>query len=170
MSLGGSNWGTTGFCEVDLTRQGFTGWLDFPTAAKGENFPRIGGIYVVHYDGPHPPSFEKVSSGGWFKGRDPSVSHEALLANWVEGASVVYIGKADQLRRRIRQFAEFGRGRPKGHWGGRLIWHLSTASLRIAWAETPDRAPIDAEANLIGCFRSAYGKPPFANNPHLLGR
>jgi hypothetical protein len=58
----------------------------------------------------------------------------ALIANWVDGAEVVYIGKADQLKRRLTQFADFGGGKPIGHWGGRLIWQLHEyrrAALRV---------------------------------------
>jgi excinuclease UvrABC nuclease subunit len=35
----------------------------------------------------------------------------------VIGAEVVYIGKADNLRRRLREFARFGVSAPIGHWG-----------------------------------------------------
>jgi hypothetical protein len=96
---------------------------------------------------------------------------DALVSNWVPGAEVVYIGKADQLRRRLVQFADFGAGRPVGHWGGRLIWQLAdVAALQVAWKATPDCLPIAAEADLISKFRKACGKPPFANDPHRLGR
>lgn len=94
----------------------------------------------------------------------------ALRANWVDGAEVVYIGKADNLLRRLREFARFGEGEPIGHWGGRLIWQLSdSAELLVAWMETPGRVPRDVETVLITAFRSAWDKPPFANEPHRLG-
>jgi hypothetical protein len=93
-----------------------------------------------------------------------------LARNWVDDAEVVYIGKADQLRRRLRQFADFGAGKPVGHWGGRLIWQLPNIDqLLVAWKETPGRVPIEAERELIAAFRRVYGKPPFANEPHRLG-
>lgn len=115
-------------------------------------------------------AFLPANPEGRFKGRDPTVPADAPAANWHE-AEVVYIGKADQLRRRIRQFADFGTGKPVGHWGGRLIWQLAEPDqLRIAWKETPDRVPVEVEAEMIAMFRHEYGKPPFANNPHLLGR
>ena len=98
------------------------------------------------------------------------MEQSALAANWVEGTEVVYIGKADNLRRRLSQFADFGAGKPAGHWGGRLIWQLpNVEALRVAWKETPGRVPIEAEAELIAAFRHQYGKPPFANDPHRLG-
>jgi hypothetical protein len=81
-----------------------------------------------------------------------------------------YIGKADQLRLRLTQYADFGGGKPVGHWGGCLIWQLPTIDrLLLAWKETPGRIPVEVEAELIGQFRRAYCKPPFANDPHRLG-
>jgi hypothetical protein len=84
---------------------------------------------------------------------------------------VVYIGKAANLRRRLREFMRFGAGAPIGHWGGRLIWQLHRSSdLLIAWRETPGEVPKEVESELISDVRAAYGKPPFANEPHRLGR
>lgn len=158
------------FDRTSLEAEGFTGWLTFPDARASGTIPATGGVYVVAYSGCAPVAFLPSNPGGRFKGRDPSVLADALLANWHD-AEVVYIGKADQLRRRIRQFADFGAGKPIGHWGGRLIWQLAEPDeLRIAWKETPDRVPVEVEAEMIATFRQEYGKPPFANNPHMLGR
>lgn len=158
------------FDMTSLEAEGFTGWLTFPEARAGGAIPITGGVYVVSYSGRAPVAFLPSNPGGRFKGRDPSVSAEALVANWHD-AYVVYIGKADQLRRRIHQFAGFGSGKPTGHWGGRLIWQLAQPNLlRIAWKETPDRVPVEVEAEMIAMFRHEYGKSPFANAPHLLGR
>jgi hypothetical protein len=69
-----------------------------------------------------------------------------------------------------RQFAAFGAGKPIGHWGGRLIWQLADSDkLLVAWKETPGEVPRNVETDLITEFRNHYGKPPFANDPHLLG-
>ena len=159
------------FTRTSLQQGGFTGWMSFSAARNSDECPRAGGVYVVRYDGADTPKFLPASCGGWFKERDPSVTPDRLMANWVEGAEIVYIGKADDLRRRIKQFADFGAGKPVGHWGGRIIWHLPNPEhLQIAWMETPDRLPLQVEAELISQFRDEYGKPPFANNPQMLGR
>jgi hypothetical protein len=93
-----------------------------------------------------------------------------LSANWVSDAEVVYIGKANNLRRRLKEFAKFGAGHKIGHWGGRLIWQLEEShALLVAWKETPGRDPELVETELIAQFRAAYGQPPFANDPHRLG-
>ena len=159
------------FDKAELGREGFTGWLSFADARESSLCPTSGGVYVVSYEGQPPATFPDKSPAGRFKGKDPTVDLASLTSNWVEGAGVVYIGKADQLRRRVRQFVDFGAGKPIGHWGGRLIWQLPRPDLlKIAWQETPGRVPVEVEAELIGLFREQYGKPPFANNPHMLGR
>ena len=152
-----------------LEGSGFVGWLPF-SAIRESACPSTSGVYVVTYVGDEPVAFAERSCGGWFKGRNPAVSRDVLRSNWVETAEVVYIGKADRLRRRLTQFADFGAGRPVGHWGGRLIWQLpDVGALQVAWKETPGRVPVDVEAELIAAFRLAFGKPPFANDPHRLG-
>lgn len=157
------------FTRSSLEQTGFVGWVPF-AAIKNSTCSSAGGVYVIAYNGTEPVAFTERSCGGWFKGKDPTVSRDALLANWVAGAEVVYIGKADQLKRRLTQFADFGTGRPVGHWGGRLIWQLpGVDALRVAWKETPGRVPVEVETELIAAFRKAHGKPPFANNPHRLG-
>jgi len=117
------------------------------------------------------PDFLASNPGGRFKGRDPTIDVSALEANWVDGAEVVYIGKADNLRQRLRQFAQFGAGKPIGHWGGRLVWQLPRSSeLLVAWREAPDEIPKEVETRMLAEFRAVNGQPPFANNPHLLGK
>ncbi len=158
------------FSQKSLKTQGFSGWIPF-SAIRSSDCPEQGGVYVITYDSPGPVAFAPRSRGGWFKGKDPSVSVQVLHAIWVEGTEVVYIGKGDQLRRRLQQFADFGTGKPIGHWGGRLIWQLEIAeALRVAWKPTPDKVPVQVESDMIAAFRREFGKPPFANAPHLLGR
>lgn len=157
------------FTRQNLEKTGFTGWQPF-TATRTSGCPTSGGVYVVVYDADHPVTFSERSCGGWFKGKDPTVTLDALVANWVDGAEVVYIGKADQLRRRLTQYADFGAGKPVGHWGGRLIWQLPYPDrLIVGWKETPGRIPVEVEAELIAAFRQVHGKPPFANDPHRHG-
>lgn len=157
------------FMPSSLEAAEFVGWVPFAAIGKSA-CPSSGGVYVITYSSNGPVAFSDRSCGGWFKGRDPTLPREALIANWVDGAEVVYIGKANQLKRRLTQFADFGAGKRVGHWGGRLIWQLPNVDpLRVAWKETPGRAPIEVESELIAAFRRAHGKPPFANDPHRLG-
>lgn len=149
---------------------GFVGWSPWGEIAKWD-CPTTGGVYVVHRAGEDSPSFLYESPAGRFKGKNPTVSIDALSANWVNGVDVIYIGKANNLRRRLQQYARFGNGQPIGHWGGRLIWQLpSSPTMLVAWRETPNDVPRDVEKRMIEQFRATYGKPPFANDPHLMGK
>jgi hypothetical protein len=164
--------GDSAWTRGSLEAAGFVGWVTFE-ALRSElaEVPQTGGVYVVIQAADAEPDFVDSNPGGRFKDRDPTVDASALKANWVDGAEVVYIGKADNLRRRLRQFAQFGAGKPIGHWGGRLIWQLARSTeLLVAWHETPGEAPKEVETTMLAEFRAAYSQPPFANDPHLLGQ
>ena len=144
---------------------GFAGFMPVVELrdSKTESVPDVPGVYMVLRDSVERPDFLVRGSGGYFKGKDPNVPLSELCANWVEGANVLYIGKAKSLRKRISQYLRFGDGRPVGHWGGRYIWQLADASeLLFCWKEV-DGDPDDVETELICAFREAYGSRPFAN-------
>lgn len=151
---------------------GWVPWSSCPDALSDID-RRAGGVYVVYRIGPAKPTYLDWSRAGTFRG-NPTATGDALEANWVPGARVVYIGKANhgRLRKRVAEFVEFGRGGNKRHWGGRLIWQLDRSEdLLVAWRVLADHVnPKAIEDDLIAAFRADHGKPPFANNPHLLGR
>jgi hypothetical protein len=74
-----------------------------------------GGVYVIYRDDAEVPAYLDRSPAGTFRG-DPSVNRESLEANWVPGAQVLYIGKANhgRLRKRLGEFIDFGRGGKNG--------------------------------------------------------
>jgi hypothetical protein len=128
--------------------------------------PPMPGAYVIYRPASASPAFVLPSPGGWFKGEDPTVPEARLRSEVVAGAQVVYIGKADVLRRRLAQFGRFGVGEPVGHRGGRLIWQLADADdLLVAWHEiTWDEAAHDYERRLLAAFAEMHnGRRPFAN-------
>ena len=158
------------FTRQGLEKAGFVGWVPaLHASACSELDP---GVYVVTYDVDGPITFLERSRGGKFKRQDPTVTRDALTANWVDGAEVVYIGQTGRpLAYRLKELADFGAGNPIGHWGGRLIWQLpNTYRLLVAWRKETRRIPVEVEKELLNQFRDAYGKPPFANDPHRLGR
>lgn len=84
------------FNEIGLTQAGFEGFrtvTDLLDARLRREIPAGSGVYVVTYTGEQPPEFLQTSTGGWFKGNDPTLELEELQARWVKRARVVYIGR-----------------------------------------------------------------------------
>ena len=152
------------FDRAGLEAAGFTGFVSFASLGAAA-VPRVPGVYAVVRETHDPPRFLDRSTGGRFKGRDPTVPTEVLAAKWVDRAMVMYFGKAGDLGKRLSQYADFGAGRPVGHWGGRYVWQLADADrLLVAWLEVPAvRDPFDAEHELLDAFAAEHGVLPFAN-------
>ena len=153
-----------------LKEDGFTGFRTL-AALDINRIPQRTGIFAVLQPAGYEPRFLPRSTAGVFKKKAPSVPEPALTAEWVDGADVVYLGKAGAgskgnrgLRRQIQEFIDFGKGKPPGHWDGRLIWQLADpGSLLVAWKELPAEAVNEAEAGYHARFRDDYGRLPFAN-------
>lgn len=153
-----------------LKAAGFAGFRPI-SGLEVTRVPQGTGVFAVLRPYELEPRFLKKSTAGVFKKKDPSVSAEFLLAEWVNGADILYIGKAGPgskgnrgLRRQIQEFLDFGQGKPPGHWDGRLIWQLAhTDALVIAWKELPADEVNDAEARLHADFVAEFGRLPFAN-------
>lgn len=155
--------------RAGLEADGFSGFVRFaelPTAQVSTG----PGVYVIVRQHAGEPEFLPSSPGGQFKRKDPSVPRERLLAEWVPGAEVVYIGKASGgstgrrgLRKRLDEFRRFGEGEPIGHWGGRFIWQLEESdTLLVGWKETAVE-PALVESAMILEFANKFGRRPFAN-------
>lgn len=156
--------------RADLEALGFTGFVPF-VGLPTSSVPEAPGVYAVVRTTASKPAFRSVSPAGRFKGRDPSTATDALLAKWVQGAEVLYIGKATGgiggrrgLRKRLDEYRRHGAGDAVGHWGGRYVWQLEDSDqLLVAWLETLARDPGEVESELITAFRSGTGSLPFAN-------
>ena len=153
-----------------LKQDGFTGFRAIETL-EINRIPRRPGIFAVLRPEGYEPRFLATSTAGIFKKKDPTLRAEGIAAEWVDGAEVLYVGKAGPgskgnrgLRRQIQEFVDFGKGKPPGHWDGRLIWQLADPGLvLIAWKELPVEELNAAEAKYHADFRQEYGRLPFAN-------
>ena len=157
----------------EMKEFGFVGFETIDTLMMYEcsQVPKQKGIYFVLNQGPS--NFLQNSVGGYFKGKNPTISINKLKNNLVEGTLVVYIGKAGgsnsraTLHSRLKQYMRFGEGEPVGHWGGRLIWQLENhRELTVCYKTLANSEPREEEKKLILEFESIHGKIPFANLAH----
>jgi hypothetical protein len=130
--------------------------------------PQGSGIYLIVRASDCMPEFLEKSTGGAFKKKDPSCLPEFIRKNWVQGAHVVYVGKAagrKGLQRRLGDLVAFGYGKAVGHWGGRLLWHLpEREKLLVRWRTCSASEAYSVETDAITDFKAVYGgKRPFAN-------
>jgi hypothetical protein len=145
-----------------LKRTGFVGFVLF-SQLDASDIPRAAGIYVVVHPGAAEVQFLDVSTGGHHKGKDPTVPSDILEARWVDGCPVIYMGMTGNLKRRLREFRDFGLGKPIGHWGGRYIWQVQRSEeFLVGWKVTPGNAREEEKA-LLARFRSDHGRLPFGN-------
>ena len=157
-----------GFTREELEAAGYVGWRTWADlrSAKLVEIPSVPGCYVIFRSSLDNPAYLTHNPGGQFKAKDPTVPTERMAEEWIAGAHVVYIGKANELRTRLRAYARFGAGEPVAHWGGRLIWQLAdSAQLLVAWRplSSPGTAR-DLERQLLARFAKVHdGRRPLAN-------
>ena len=156
----------------DMRKEGFEGFVAVCELQALEccDVPRSPGVYLVLRTSTVTPEFRSPGTGGPFKNNNPNVKIRCLERKWVDGALVMYIGKAggknkSTLRTRLRLYMTFGERKPVAHWGGRYIWQLrDSLDLLVCWKITGNSDPRSAEKKLIREFEEQYGgKRPFAN-------
>jgi hypothetical protein len=121
--------------------------------------PTLSGFSVTK-----PVSSCQRSGAGWWKGKDPTVPVERLVAEWIASVQTLCLGDAASLRERVGELVEFSRarGRSVRHYGGRLLWQLEDCqALLVAWKVEPYSTAL--EYDLLEEFIVAHGKLPFAN-------
>ena len=160
--------------DVALLRE--TGFFGFHSVSHLQrtrclDVPVERGVYAIVRDTDLPPEFMEKSVGGWYRQKDPSVPVEELKASWVDGAQVIYIGRArgpgvrNLLQQRVKRLVRFGQGKAIAHLGGRYVWQLRDhVALRVAWRPAAeDEDPATTEASMLAEFKARHGKLPFAN-------
>lgn len=151
------------YSQAWLHSSGFEGFVPVSSLQRSHNAVPAGpGVYVVLRDTASPPRFLATSKGGRFKEKDPTVPVELLRGRWHDRTPILYFGKADSLRERIRALVRFGAGKPVGHWGGRYLWQLEGCeAFLVAWREVA--GPREVERDLLADFAAHFGGFPFAN-------
>jgi len=151
------------FSQQHLVELGFRGFENLRSLPRGcAHLPVGAGIYVVVADPSATHGFLDRSVGGRFKRQDGTVAIHALAEKWDDDIATLYIGRSQSIRRRVDEFARYGRGDPIGHRGGRYLWQLAEHDhLRIGWRLEAD--PVRAESDLLDDFVATFGHLPFAN-------
>ena len=155
-----------------LKQEGFCGFVSLRSlqASGYSNIPKGPGVYLVlNVDG-HDSSFLKKNIGR-HSFKKPTVAVSVLREKWVDGATVLYVGKAggtglkSTLRSRIRQLVAFGIASSNAHWGGRYLWQLENAfDLQICWKVCTEGESSDKEeSEWLFQFYRKHHKIPFAN-------
>jgi hypothetical protein len=155
----------------DLLKVGFTGFIAIKTLrSQMHQLPDAAGVYAIVLPDNFQKRFLAKGSGGYFKGKEPNLPTTELELEWVNGADIIYFGKAGgsdskaTLRKRLTQYFDFGTGKPVGHYGGRLIWQLEhSEDLLVAWKTITKPEPAEVESQLIQEFKAYWGQRPFAN-------
>jgi len=151
------------FTREEMELSGFAGFVEL-SGSRTADVPMVPGVYIIYRPSTTQPVFLPTSGAG--RRRDPSQPTDVMARKWVDGAQVIYIGKATSLRKRIAQYRRFGAGTSDAHWGGRYIWQLDDQlELLVAWrVMAAGETPRAEETALIGRFMARYeGRMPFAN-------
>lgn len=126
--------------------------------------PKEKGVYIVLRLSNEEPSFIERKNMGY--------PIEECKRNWINNEPIIYIGKAGPspdrtLRKRLKEYMDFGINKSQTHKGGRLIWQLKDSNeLIVCWKVLVDRNPKDYEKKMLLDFKEEKGKYPFANYPN----
>lgn len=163
------------FTKDELIERGFEGFASIKQLMNDSSkLPDFSGVYILlnkdsitldENNKPMYSSFIFPGTGGFFKDRDPNVEISTLQRKMHPDSKVMYIGKATNLKRRIKQYLSFGQGKNIGHYGGRYIWQLRYSSkLILAFKKVSgDVLPENYERELINLHKERFDRLPFAN-------
>lgn len=152
--------------ELDCTLQ-FKGFKTIRELKEScSEVPSSNGVYLVLRRNNQQPIFSISSLGGYVKvpNDSPCYSLSYLQEQYVNGTSILYIGKSKNMRSRLRSYMRFGQGKRASHGGGRAIWQMTDVDdFVICWAETLENSRM-VESRMIQAFKLSHeGKRPFAN-------
>ncbi|RYG23123.1 MAG: hypothetical protein EOO01_44555 [Chitinophagaceae bacterium] len=154
-----------------IEEAGFTGFQTIERLWRDHSIlPDKPGVYVILHPENASVSYMTQGVGGFFKRRNPNIAVEQLQSRWIDDCAVLYIGQAggngstSTIKKRIKQYLDFGKSLPVGHYGGRYIWQLSHhPQLIVACKEIKGADARLEEKLLLTEFVNYYGRLPFAN-------
>lgn len=132
-------------------------------AAWCKTFP---GLYIVRWPCQEAPTF--LPTPGRATHAVPEESAH-LVRKWeaiISRAStdVVYVGKGNCLRERVRLLAMFGVGRRGNHEGGEWMWQINgIEAAEVVLITCPERKQVAFENSFLQRFEKNHGAYPLAN-------
>lgn len=151
----------------ELKQNDFKGFISIEKLWENNSIiPNTQGVYLVLNKNKNDIRFLETGVGGFYQNHNPNVSIDILTSEFVPNSLVVYIGKANNLRNRIRQYLSFGNGNNAPHRGGKYIWQLENhKDLLFCWKElSKNENPKSIESQLIINYKKQFNnKRPFAN-------
>lgn len=137
-----------------------------PERASWADLPRGSGIYIVFMPKGIHPQFQQTTGNAIYCNPTPiAVLEEKWKSiNRKVKTDIVYIGKADDLKSRVRSLARFGAGKARNHKGGEWMWQISNLNqAKIRIITCPPGKQIPFEKWLLDTFYSQHGNWPLAN-------
>lgn len=132
---------------------------------KFQEIPNKPGVYWYEINEPIEEAlFKKTNPAGHFRGQNPTVTISVLKKKWLPEATILYIGRSNNLSERIKLRSRFAKGEPVRAWGGRYLWQLDDSiqkRITVRYKVVEDSKT--AERLEILNFKRKYGKLPFAN-------
>lgn len=128
--------------------------------------PIENGVYFILNLGNEYISFTSNIENTKYKGKNLVYEINKLKDKYSKGDKfILYIGKAQRkkgLRKRLKEYVEYGYGRSTSHRGGRAIWQIeNNKQLGICWFKV-DNSEI-VENQLLKKYKELYGILPVAN-------
>lgn len=129
--------------------------------------PTTSGIYIVRVPSDMTVSFTNIPDG---RAKEIKNIYNDVIEHWkglndkCADTSIIYYGRAKNLRRRIMQYVYYGYAYKQynNHKGGRAIWYIKdNKNLEFEYYETRDYE--GEEASLIEKYELKYGYKPLAN-------
>ena len=124
------------------------------------------GIYVVYCEVKQALHFEPHSGTATYaKTTNPEfLGQEWQRINERAPTDIVYIGKGDNIRKRVRLLVRFGVGRADNHHGGEWMWQIQEIKEANVLTQTCPVGRQKAFENwLLERFREEHGCYPLAN-------
>lgn len=145
--------------RAGLEAVGFEGFVPMVGMPKSL-LPTEHGIYSVLRLTADAPTF--LPDNPIKKARNKIYTVEDLASNWVDGAEIVYIGKAEGALGLYDRLGAFSR-KSSSHSGGRSLWQLEGCDdLIVAWRKCSNAELVEG-AHLMKFAEAHGGRLPFAN-------